>query len=315
MFRLQFGNKAMSKDEAASLLSQAAAREDRQPRGGDAVRPLVARPASRGPMVHDGVNWRMKTRRARVDPVGGAVAVAGFRSFRGSCAKHHAHAQPQCRLAGAHHQSDGGAAHQLPTSRRGRTSASIPSRERRRGSTLAHARASTLPYARFSPNLYPACQYADRGPDGECFDRPSTGGGKGGTGKSWPRRAKGGSDNGNSQAAVNLRTVPNELVAEIDGALSAAEADELARRHGLERIASQNFPLIGGTIGLFRIIDRPSGRHGAPRIRRRRQRALGAVQFPLLPAGSRRSPRPRAIPRNMPSPSFGCRRRTRSPAA
>ncbi len=38
--------------------------------------------------------------------------------------------------------------------------------------------------------------------------------------------------------------------------MSTAEADELARRHGLERIASQNFPLIGGTIGLFRIVDR-----------------------------------------------------------
>jgi subtilisin family serine protease len=48
----------------------------------------------------------------------------------------------------------------------------------------------------------------------------------------------------------------NELVAEIDGALTDAQADELARRHRLERIASQNFPLIGGTIGLFRIVDR-----------------------------------------------------------
>ena len=45
-------------------------------------------------------------------------------------------------------------------------------------------------------------------------------------------------------------------MAEIDGALSPAQADELARRHGLERLASQKFPLIGGTIGLFRIIDR-----------------------------------------------------------
>ena len=53
-----------------------------------------------------------------------------------------------------------------------------------------------------------------------------------------------------------LRAVRNEIVAEIDGALSTAEADELARRHGLERIASQSFPLIGGTIGLFRIVDR-----------------------------------------------------------
>ncbi len=59
-----------------------------------------------------------------------------------------------------------------------------------------------------------------------------------------------------SQAALNLRSVANELVAEIDGALSGAQADELARRHGLVRLQSQNFPLIGGTIGLFRIADR-----------------------------------------------------------
>ena len=60
-----------------------------------------------------------------------------------------------------------------------------------------------------------------------------------------------------AQAAINLHAVQNEFVAEIDGAMSPAQADELARRHGLERIASQEFPLLGGsTIGLFRIIDR-----------------------------------------------------------
>ncbi|WP_247512345.1 S8 family serine peptidase [Bradyrhizobium sp. 157] len=112
---------------------------------------------------------------------------------------------------------------------------------------------STLPHARFSPNLYPACQAALRGPNGECFDRPviTAGGGKGASAK----KGKSGSGNNNVQAAVNLRAVKNELVAEIDGALSTAEADELARRHGLERIASQNFPLLAGTIGLFRIVD------------------------------------------------------------
>jgi len=113
---------------------------------------------------------------------------------------------------------------------------------------------STLPYAHFSPNLYPACEYAFRGPDGECFDRPVTSGGGGKSASA--RKGKGGSGGGNSVAAINLSAVQNELVAEIDGALSTAEADELARRHGLERIASQNFPLLGGTIGLFRIIDR-----------------------------------------------------------
>jgi len=116
---------------------------------------------------------------------------------------------------------------------------------------------STLSVARFPTNSASACRN-----EGEC-PAQSTGEGKGGSAKEnggpakkLAKKGKGGSDKGGSQAAVNLRTVPNELVAEIDGALSAAEADELARRHGLERIASQNFPLIGGTIGLFRIVDR-----------------------------------------------------------
>ncbi len=114
---------------------------------------------------------------------------------------------------------------------------------------------STLPYARFSPNLYPGCQAAMRGPDGECFDRPVTSAGRGGGDSTSGKKGKGGSGKNNAQAAVNLNAVRNELVAEIDGALSNAQADELARRHGLERIASQSFPLIGGTIGLFRIVD------------------------------------------------------------
>jgi subtilisin family serine protease len=114
---------------------------------------------------------------------------------------------------------------------------------------------STLSVARFPTNSSSACQNANRGADGEC-SVTSSGGGKGGSARNVTRKGKGGSDKGHAQAAVNLRTVPNELVAEIDGALSTAEADELARRHGLERIASQNFPLLGGTIGLFRIVDR-----------------------------------------------------------
>jgi hypothetical protein len=84
----------------------------------------------------------------------------------------------------------------------------------------------------------------------------SAGNGNGGSAKNSARKGNGGAGKSNSQAAVNLRTVPNELVAEIDGTLSTTEADALARRHGLERIASENFPLLGGTIGLFRIIDR-----------------------------------------------------------
>ena len=117
---------------------------------------------------------------------------------------------------------------------------------------------STLPYARYSPNLYPACSYAYRDSDGECRDQPVTsadGGGAGAGGASG--KSKNNSPRRNTAlTALNLRRIANELVAEIDGSLSDAQADELARRHRLERIGSQNFPLIGGTIGLFRIVDR-----------------------------------------------------------
>jgi subtilisin family serine protease len=118
---------------------------------------------------------------------------------------------------------------------------------------------STLPYTRYSPNLYPACSYAYRDSGGECRDRPVTSadGGSGGGGKSARNKnKKGGPGQDAPQAALNPRTVTGELVAELDGSLSDAQADELARRHRLERIGSQNFPLIGSTIGLFRIVDR-----------------------------------------------------------
>ncbi|TWC05903.1 subtilase family protein [Bradyrhizobium macuxiense] len=98
--------------------------------------------------------------------------------------------------------------------------------------------------ARDSPRFSAGC---DRG---QCSDRPgaASGGGKGVASKG---RAGGGGTR--AQDAAGTRTVPNELVAEIDGALSEAQTDALARRHGLRRIASQNIPLLGATIGLFRI--------------------------------------------------------------
>jgi subtilisin family serine protease len=115
---------------------------------------------------------------------------------------------------------------------------------------------STLPYARYSPNLYPPCSDGYR--DGGCWDQSgsSAGGGGGGGGASSGKSVNHIPRRDVSQAALNLHTVTNELVAEIDGARSDAQADELARRHGLERLRSQNFPLIGATIGLFRIVDR-----------------------------------------------------------
>jgi subtilisin family serine protease len=53
-------------------------------------------------------------------------------------------------------------------------------------------------------------------------------------------------------AALGARAIANEIVAEING----SQVDEWARRHRLVRLTSQNFPLLGGTIGLFRITDR-----------------------------------------------------------
>jgi subtilisin family serine protease len=62
--------------------------------------------------------------------------------------------------------------------------------------------------------------------------------------------------NAASGASPGLRAIANEIVAEIDGALSESQADALARRHGLRRIDSRNFELLGTTIGLFRIEGR-----------------------------------------------------------
>jgi subtilisin family serine protease len=109
-----------------------------------------------------------------------------------------------------------------------------------------------LPYVRYSPNLYPACTAPYRDADGECLAQPNAGGA--GTGKSGKKSA-GKGRGGSPQVAAGLHTNANEFVAEIDSTLSVTDADELARRHGLRRIASENFPLIGATIGLFRIAD------------------------------------------------------------
>jgi subtilisin family serine protease len=113
---------------------------------------------------------------------------------------------------------------------------------------------STLPYARYSPNLYPPCSDGYR--DGGCWDQSGSSAGGGGGGASSAKSVNNIPRRDVSQAALNLHAVANELVAEIDGAQSDARADELARHHGLVRLQSQNFPLIGATIGLFRIADR-----------------------------------------------------------
>ncbi|WP_439393484.1 S8 family serine peptidase [Bradyrhizobium sp. PMVTL-01] len=109
-----------------------------------------------------------------------------------------------------------------------------------------------LPYVRYSPNLYSSCTAPYRDADGECLAQPNAGGEGGG--KSGKKTAGKGRGN-NTRVVVNQRIFPGEFVAEIDGGLSVTAADALARRHGLARLASENFPLIGATFGLFRITD------------------------------------------------------------
>ncbi|HXH44894.1 MAG TPA: S8 family serine peptidase [Bradyrhizobium sp.] len=139
------------------------------------------------------------------------------------------------------------AARAVSVDRGPRTMATIPN-------TMSRIRPTVpvLPYARYSPNLYPACTAPSRGADGECTGQPNAGGE--GTGKSG-NKAAGKGRGSNRPVAVTSTSFAGEFVAEIDAALSPVEADDLARRHGLRRVASENFPLVGATFGLFRIID------------------------------------------------------------
>jgi subtilisin family serine protease len=106
--------------------------------------------------------------------------------------------------------------------------------------------------------IRPACSYAYRESSGDCSGQPVTSGDGRGNGRKSARNRSNDPGRNTLQTALGLRAIPNQLVAEIDGALSDAAADALARRHGLARLESQNFPLVGATIGLFRITDRRS---------------------------------------------------------
>jgi len=178
-------------------------------------------------MVHDRDIWRSKTRRAAL-----ALTVAAL-PFVGP---------------------DGAAVHAQSIMR---------SPNLNIGSRIPSINSTVMP--RIDPNIanlrtHPACSYAYRDSSGECSDKPvssaDSGGSGGSSGKNKNKNKNSGPLNKLPQTVLNSRTIAGEIVAEIDGSLSGAQADELARRHRLERIGSQNFPLIGGTIGLFRITDR-----------------------------------------------------------
>jgi subtilisin family serine protease len=115
----------------------------------------------------------------------------------------------------------------------------------------------TIPYVRYSPNIYPSCAYANRAASGECNGKPfvaDLGGGP--TPRS--QNTGGGPRSNGPQAALNTHYVPRQIVAELDSALTPDQTDALARRLRLERLSSQDFPLIGANISLFRITDNRS---------------------------------------------------------
>jgi len=88
------------------------------------------------------------------------------------------------------------------------------------------------------------CTAADRD-NGKCSNQVTT---------TNARKGKGAGNRDTAlEASLGSRTIAREIIAEIDGPLSDAQVDALARRHGLRRVESQNFELIGATIGLFRI--------------------------------------------------------------
>jgi len=178
-------------------------------------------------MVHDRANWRSKTRRAALALTVAALPFACLDS------------------ASVYAQSI------------------MRSPNLNIGSRIPSINSTVMP--RIDPNIanlrtHPACSYAYRDSNGECSDKPvssADGGGSGGSsGKNKNKNKNSGPLSKLPQTVLNSRAIAGEIVAEIDGSLSDAQADELARRHRLERIGSQNFPLIGATIGLFRIVDR-----------------------------------------------------------
>ena len=211
-------------------------------------------------MVHDPLTWRMKARCAALASISAAMA---FAYLDGPAV----HAQSIMRSPSINISSRIPSINPTVTTRvnpniAGRvvtTGGRTPRISAAAVSAASRIGAKSLPYARYSPNLYPACSYAYRDSDGECRDQPlatlDDGGGSGPPGKKTRNGSRG---NASQTAAIDLRTIADEIVAEIDGSLTDEQADALARRHGLARLQSQNFPLVGATIGLFRITDRRS---------------------------------------------------------
>jgi hypothetical protein len=184
-------------------------------------------------MIQDCANWRTRMRRAIAVLIAATLPLAYF------CAPA-VLAQSAMRSPSINIQS------RLPTI--------TPTVVAPRVDPNIAGRGADIGSGRNIPSLRSACTAAERD-SGECSGQTTNASGSGGNGHGAAKNRNTGS-RGNTLTALDQRTIANELVAEIDGSLSDAQADQLARRHGLARLQSQNFPLIGSTIGLFRVTDR-----------------------------------------------------------
>jgi subtilisin family serine protease len=172
-------------------------------------------------MVHDRANWRMKARHAALVLTAAALPFACF----------------------------GGSAVQAQSIMRS-PNLNIGSRMPNIDANIA-GRITGLDRA--TTRIRPACSYAYRNADGDCVEQPVVSTGGGGTSGPVTKNKNNGPRRNTVLTTLNQNTFVNEFVAEIVG--TEAQADASARRHGLKRVASQNFPLINSTVGLFRLTD------------------------------------------------------------
>ena len=230
-------------------------------------------------------NWRMKTRRAVLALIAAALPLALSRRPGGSRAKHHALAQHQHRVAHSEHQSDGGAADQSEHRRQGVTTCGPSAQDQRSASVGSGSGRDASLCALFAQPVSGLQLRLSRqrrrmpGSAGRCGRRRRQ------------RSARRARRQATARAATSCRPrstrarSPNEIVAEIDGALSDAQADELARRHGLDAPGIAEFSADRRHHRPVPHHRPPVGGDREPRTRRRRQRSLGAAEFPLCAAG------------------------------
>jgi Subtilase family len=200
-------------------------------------------------MLHDSANWRMTARRVTLALTAAALPLAGLDAPA-------IHAQSIMRSPTISVQSRIPSINPNVGPRINPNIAGAVEGGGRINPNVAGTAVTGIGRTSANLRIRRGCTYAYRDSDGQCRDQPVTSAGGGGSGGVSDKGKKGGARN--TFTAVDMSPVAGHLVAEIDGSLTEAQVDALARRHGLARLESRNFPLLGATIGLFRITNRRS---------------------------------------------------------